>query len=104
MTLLLQSRAFHKIPPANLQAVFLRMQRVNYSAGDTVIRQGDEGDYFYAIVSGRAVVTRDTPLNRDGIRLAEFGMGDTFGEDHVQLGDSFLMLLLLVDGQVHHLR
>ena len=27
MTLLLQSRAFHKIPPANLQAVFMRMQR-----------------------------------------------------------------------------
>ena len=81
MTLLLQSRAFHQIPPANLQAVFLRMQRVNYAAGDTVIRQGDEGDYFYAIVQGRAGVTRDTPLNRDGIRLAELGMGDTFGED-----------------------
>lgn len=81
MTLLLQSRAFHKIPPANLQAVFLRMQRVAYTAGDTVIRQGDEGDYFYAIVSGRCVVTRETPLNRDGIKLAELGMGDTFGEE-----------------------
>jgi CRP-like cAMP-binding protein len=81
MTLLLQSRAFHKIPPANLQAVFLRMQRVAYTAGDTVIRQGDEGDYFYAIVSGRCVVTRETPLNRDGIKLAEVGMGDTFGEE-----------------------
>lgn len=81
MTLLLQSRAFHKIPPANLQAVFIRMQRVNYAAGDTVIRQGEEGDFFYAIVSGRCVVTRETPLNRDGIKLAELGMGDTFGEE-----------------------
>jgi CRP-like cAMP-binding protein len=81
MTLLLQSRAFHKIPPANLQAVFMRMQRVNCSAGDVVIRQGDEGDYFYAIVSGRALVTRETPLNREGIKLAELAMGDTFGED-----------------------
>jgi len=81
MTLLLQSRAFHKVPPANLQAVFIRMQRVNYSAGDVVIRQGDDGDYFYAIVSGRAIVTRETPLNREGIKLAELGMGDTFGED-----------------------
>ena len=81
MTLLLQSRAFHNIPPANLQAVFMRMQRVTYSAGDTVIRQGDEGDYFYAIVSGRCVVTRETPLNREGIKLAELGMGDTFGEE-----------------------
>jgi len=81
MTLLLQSRAFHKIPPANLQAVFLRMQRVDYHAGDTIIRQGDEGDYFYAIVSGRCLVTRETPLNREGIKLAELGMGDTFGEE-----------------------
>jgi CRP-like cAMP-binding protein/rhodanese-related sulfurtransferase len=81
MTLLLQSRAFHRIPPANLQAVFIRMQRVNYSAGDTIIRQGDEGDYFYAIVSGRCVVTRETPLNREGIKLAELGIGDTFGEE-----------------------
>ena len=81
MTLLLQSRAFHKIPPANLQAVFMRMQRMSFAAGDTVIRQGDEGDYFYAIVSGRCLVTRETPLNREGIKLAELGMGDTFGEE-----------------------
>jgi CRP-like cAMP-binding protein len=81
MTLLLQSRAFHKIPPANLQAVFMRLQRVNYSAGDVVIRQGDEGDFFYIIVSGRCAVSRETPLNREGIRLAELGIGETFGEE-----------------------
>jgi CRP-like cAMP-binding protein len=81
MTLLLQSRAFHKIPPANLQAVFMRLQRVTYSAGDVVIRQGDEGDFFYIIVSGRCSVSRETPLNREGIRLAELGVGETFGEE-----------------------
>ena len=81
MTVLLQSRALHKIPPANLQAVFMRLQRVNYSAGDVVIRQGDEGDFFYVIVSGRCAVSRETPLNREGIRLAELGMGETFGEE-----------------------
>ena len=59
----------------------MRMQRINYAAGDVVIKQGDEGDYFYAIVCGRCVVTRETPLNRDGIKLAELGMGDTFGEE-----------------------
>ncbi len=86
MTVLLQGRAFHKIPPANLQAVFIRMQRVDCAAGDTIIRQGDEGDYFYAIVSGRCVVTRETPLNREGIKLAELGMGDTFGEESLISG------------------
>ncbi|MGC4027811.1 MAG: cyclic nucleotide-binding domain-containing protein [Steroidobacteraceae bacterium] len=81
MTTLLQSRAMHRIPPANIQAIFMRMQRTPCRAGDVVIQQGAEGDYFYAIVSGRCVVTRETPLNKDGIRLAELGVGDTFGEE-----------------------
>jgi CRP-like cAMP-binding protein len=81
MTTLLQSRAMQRIPPANIQAIFMRMQRMPYRAGDVVIRQGAEGDYFYAIVSGRCVVTRETPLNKDGIKLAELAVGDTFGEE-----------------------
>lgn len=81
MTTLLQTRSFHRIPPANIQAIFMRMQRVPYKAGDVVIKQGDEGDYFYVIVKGQCVVTRETPLNRDGIKLAELGVGDTFGEE-----------------------
>src|SRR5271154_652010 len=30
MTTLLQTKAFHRIPPANIQAIFMRMQRINY--------------------------------------------------------------------------
>ena len=81
MTTLLQSRAMQRIPPANIQAIFMRMQRMPQRAGDVIIRQGAEGDYFYAVVSGRCIVTRETPLNKDGIRLAELGVGDTFGEE-----------------------
>jgi CRP-like cAMP-binding protein len=81
MTTLLQTKAFHRIPPANIQAIFLRMQRVPYRAGEVIIKQGDEGDYFYAIISGKCVVTRETPLNKEGIKLAELGVGDTFGEE-----------------------
>jgi CRP-like cAMP-binding protein len=81
MTTLLQTKAFHKIPPANIQAIFMRLQQVNYRAGDIVIKQGDEGDYFYVITRGRCIVTRETPLNKEGIRLAELEVGDTFGEE-----------------------
>lgn len=81
MTLLLQTKAFHKVPPANIQAIFMRMQRMDYKAGDIVIKQGNEGDFFYVIVKGKCLVTRETPLNKDGIKLAELGMGDTFGEE-----------------------
>ncbi len=81
MTTLLRTKAFHKIPPANIQAIFMRLQQVNCRADDVVIKQGDEGDYFYVITRGRCVVTRETPLNKEGIRLAELEVGDTFGEE-----------------------
>ena len=81
MTTLLQTKAFHKIPPANIQAIFMRLQQANHKAGDVIIKQGEEGDYFYVITRGRCIVTRETPLNKEGIRLAELEVGDTFGEE-----------------------
>jgi CRP-like cAMP-binding protein len=64
-----------------LQAQFMRMNRTPYRAGEVVIKQGEEGDYFYAIVQGRCLVTRESPLNQKGIKLAELGVGETFGEE-----------------------
>lgn len=81
MTTLLQTKAFQRIPPANIQAIFMRMQQVNFKSGDVIIKQGDDGDFFYAIIRGQANVVRETPLNKEGIRLAELGPGDTFGEE-----------------------
>ena len=81
MTMLLQTKAFHKIPPANIQAIFMRMQQINYSTGDVVLKQGAEGDYFYVLIRGSALVTRETPLSKEGIKLAELKVGDTFGEE-----------------------
>jgi len=81
MTIMLQTKALQKIPPANIQAIFMRLQQVNYRQGDVVIKQGDEGDYFYVITRGQCSVTRETPLNKEGIKLAELSVGDTFGEE-----------------------
>ena len=81
MTTLLRSNTFQRIPPANIQAIFMRMQRVNCRTGEVIIQQGAEGDSFYAIVSGKCAVIRETPLNATGIPLAELGLGDTFGEE-----------------------
>ena len=81
MTMLLQIKAFHKIPPANIQAIIKRMQQINYKSGDVVLKQGAEGDYFYVLIRGKCLVTRETPLNKEGIKLAELEVGDTFGEE-----------------------
>jgi len=81
MTTLLQTKAFHKVPPANIQAIFMRVKRMDYRAGEAVIKQGDDGDYFYIVVKGKCLVSRQTPLNKEGVKLAELKMGDTFGEE-----------------------
>jgi len=81
MTKLLQTDCFRRIPPANIQAIFMRMEPVSFRAGDVVIRQGDAGDYFYIIREGRCLVTRATKARPDGVRLAELDAGDSFGEE-----------------------
>lgn len=81
MTHLLQTKAFHKVPPANIQAIFMRMETVSYHPGDKVISQGEEGDFFYILKSGRAMVTRNSPAHPKGMKLAELNPGDSFGEE-----------------------
>ena len=81
MTMLLQTKAFHQIPPAHIPAIFMRMQQINYRSGDVILKQGAEGDYFYVLIRGSALVTRETPLSKEGIKLAELKVGDTFGEE-----------------------
>jgi CRP-like cAMP-binding protein len=99
MTVLLQTKAFHRIPPANLQALFMRMQHVACKSGETVIKQGAEGDYFYVITKGTAVVTRETPMNRDGLKLAELGVGESFGEEAlISDGKRNATVTMLTDG------
>ena len=81
MTRILQTRAFHRIPPANIQAMFMRMESVTFKPGDKVIEQDADGDYFYIIKEGRCLVTRATPANPNGVKLATLSVGDSFGEE-----------------------
>ena len=81
MTHILQSEAFIKIPPSMIQGLLIKMEKVSVKAGDTIIQQGDSGDYFYTIHQGRCAVTRrETPEGEDEL-LAELADGDSFGED-----------------------
>lgn len=81
MSALLSTKTFQQIPPQNIQMIFMRLKRVDYKAGHVVIRQGSNADHFYIIKSGRCMVTRETPVGKENIDLAELGVGDTFGEE-----------------------
>ena len=78
---LLTSELFSSIPAANLHRVFEVMEPVSAPAGETVVRQGEPGVYYYVIRQGHFEVTR-TPSDVDQpYRLAELGPGDSFGEE-----------------------
>ena len=81
MTRILQSEAFIKIPPSMIQSLLIKMESLAVKHGDTVIRQGDSGDYFYTIHEGRCAVTRQDSSDGEPQLLAELGEGDSFGED-----------------------
>jgi CRP-like cAMP-binding protein/rhodanese-related sulfurtransferase len=81
MSRILHTRAFHRIPPANIQAMFMRMESVNFKPGEKVVEQNQEGNYFYIIKEGRCLVTRSTPANPKGVKLATLSVGDSFGEE-----------------------
>lgn len=80
MTRILQSQAFLQVPPANIQAMFMRIQEVPVRAGEVIINQGEDGDYYYLIKNGKAKVTRASKTGSE-LTLATLKDGDAFGEE-----------------------
>jgi len=79
MSVLLQSRLFELLPPANIATLFQRFVPVNFSANSIVISQGDAGDFFYVVKEGELTVDREQ--NGKPLHLAQLGPGDLFGEE-----------------------
>lgn len=82
MSKILELELFQRIPPTNIQAMFLRFEELEADVGDIIIEQDSEAEYYYVIKSGRCSVIRkaadaDTPAEV----LAELGPGETFGEE-----------------------
>ncbi len=103
MAKLLQMHVFQMVPPANLQAMFMRMVEIKAQAGDTIIKQDQDGDYFYVIISGQCQVTREAPGHKS-LPLAELAPGAYFGEEAL-IADSQrnATVTMLTDGSLMRL-
>lgn len=96
-------RGFQRVPPENLQSVFMKMNSVAVSAGDVIVKQDTDGDYFYVIAQGRCLVTREVP-GKNPVRLAEFGAGACVGEDSLISGDKRnATITMITDGRLMRL-
>jgi CRP-like cAMP-binding protein len=75
----LRGGAFSQLPAAHIEELLKRFQHVKTARGEVVIREGDEGDFYYVIESGRFQVER--LVGGAKMVLAELKNGDAFGEE-----------------------
>lgn len=73
--------SFRALSPAEIQALLRQLETREFPAGTTVFQQGDPGDRFYLIRSGRARVVRN------GQSVTTLGEGQFFGELALLTGD-----------------
>jgi len=78
---MLNSNLFYKIPPLNVLSIYSKVSAKNVSKDQTILKQGDEGDFCYFIKEGLAEVTRTPPEGEEPTPLAQIGEGRCFGED-----------------------
>ena len=58
MSALLKSPIFQRLPAMNLQQVLMSLEDVEFKKGETIFKQGDSGEYYYLIKSGRCALSR----------------------------------------------
>ena len=75
----LRSGAFAQLPVAHIDELLKRFERLKTARGNVVIKEGDEGDFYYVIESGRFQVER--LVGGAKVVLAELKGGDAFGEE-----------------------
>ncbi len=79
MTRILHSKAFLRIPPANIQTMFMRLKEHPVKAGDVILSQGERGDYYYILCRGKCTVSREAENGK--VALATLSDGAAFGEE-----------------------
>lgn len=75
----LTSSALAQLPAAHIHELLQRFERIKVKRGQNIIREGETGDYYYLIESGRCEVTKR--LGGTDMCLAELKSGDSFGEE-----------------------
>ncbi|HEX5804196.1 MAG TPA: cyclic nucleotide-binding domain-containing protein [Azospira sp.] len=81
----LTSGILAQLPPANIDALLRRFERMPTRAGQVILREGDEGDCYYLIESGRCEVSRR--VGGVDMVVAELKAGDAFGEEALVGGE-----------------
>ncbi len=72
---------FVLLDPDKMYALQARMVKKTYSLGDDIIVQGEKGDYYYIIKSGRVAVLKKKKGESSARQVAILEEGQGFGEE-----------------------
>jgi len=70
---------FYDLDDLQFRVVAGLVEEVSCRIGETVFREGDEGDAFYIIASGAIKITKSMPDGHELV-VAQLGEGEIFGE------------------------
>ncbi|MFT7560074.1 MAG: CRP-like cAMP-binding protein [Flavobacteriales bacterium] len=76
MSSLLKTPMMARVPLTHVQDLFTRFEDVRFKAGDVIMKEGEQGDYFYVLSSGTAKIT-----NKSESVDVELRPGQYFGEE-----------------------
>jgi alkyl hydroperoxide reductase subunit AhpC len=73
------AKVFPDLVGPQLDSLGEHAQKVSFTAGDTIVAEGDPADRFYVIAQGEVTITQRDP-DGDERKLATLGRGQFFGE------------------------
>ncbi|KGD64437.1 cAMP-dependent protein kinase regulatory chain [Alcanivorax nanhaiticus] len=79
MDALLSSELFAAVPPAMIHSLFVKFEEREVQLGETIVSEGEDGDTFFVIKQGKAMVSRTKGAKQE--TLAALSAGRFFGED-----------------------
>lgn len=97
---MLKNKAFSRLAETQLAPLVLKMEPVSVKAGDVVIKQGEEGKFYFVIKEGKINASRKEADGKVKI-LATLKNGDVFGEESlITGGDRNASIVAMNDGIV----
>lgn len=68
------------VEPYELMKVTDAVKPASYKAGDTIIREGEEGKVFFLLESGEAYATKEAGKGKPAKKVMDYMKGSYFGE------------------------
>ena len=101
MTDIMRSALFQVLPTDAIQRLFGTLDPLDVHAEDTIVQQGEPGEYFYILARGYAEVARRRGQGRTDSHVSDLRPGNTFGEAALLSGyPRDANVTMLTDGRV----